>query len=126
MAYFFASADQIPQAMQLKAFGSSHLIWLVCIGVFIVLLSMFYTKLRPYQKRQFKKTFALFVVFFELLRQIICLVLNRYDLGLLPLHLCGLMEFLILYHAYSKNKIIKERLYAIGLIGAVMALTFAD
>ena len=126
MEYFFASAEQIPQALQLKAFGSSHLIWLAVIAVFIVFLSLFYTNLRPYQKRQFKKTFALFIIFFELLRQIIYLVLNRYELGLLPLHLCGLTEFLILYHAYSKNKIIKESLYAMGLIGAVMALTFAD
>jgi hypothetical integral membrane protein (TIGR02206 family) len=65
-------------------------------------------------------------LFFELLRQIIYLVLGRYELGLLPLHLCGLTEFLIFFHAFTKNKIIKESLYAMGIIGALMALLFAD
>lgn len=126
MDYFFASDKQIPSSLRLSLFGRTHLLWLGAIVVFIVLLSIFYTRLRPYQKKQFKKSFALFIIFFELLRQIIYLVLGRYELGLLPLHLCGLTEVLILFHAFTKNKVIKESLYAMGLIGALMALLFAD
>lgn len=126
MDYFFASEQQIPESMRLNLYGRTHLLWLGAIVVFIVLLSIFYTRLRPYQKKQFKKSFALFIIFFELLRQIIYLVLGRYELGLLPLHLCGLTEVLILFHAFTKNKVVKESLYAMGLIGALMALLFAD
>ena len=126
MDYFFASEKEIPTQLSLSLYGRTHLLWLGAIFVFIILLSIFYSRLKPYQKKQFKKTYALFILFFELLRQIIYLVLNRYELGLLPLHLCGLTELLIFFHAFSKNKIIKESLYAMGLIGALMALLFAD
>lgn len=126
MDYFFASEQQIPSNLRISLYGRTHLLWLGAIVVFIVLLSIFYTRLRPYQRKQFKKSFALFIIFFELLRQIIYLVLGRYELGLLPLHLCGLTEVLILFHAFTKNKVIKESLYAMGLIGALMALAFAD
>jgi hypothetical integral membrane protein (TIGR02206 family) len=126
MEYFFASEAQIPTNLKLSLYGRTHLIWLGVIVVFIILLSIFYTRLRPYQKRQFKKSYALFIIFFELLRQITYLVLGRYELGLLPLHLCGLTELLIFLHAFTKNKVIKESLYAMGLIGALMALLFAD
>jgi hypothetical integral membrane protein (TIGR02206 family) len=126
MEYFFASEAQIPSNLKLSLYGRTHLIWLGIIVVFIILLSIFYTRLKPYQKRQFKKSYALFIIFFELLRQITYLVLGRYELGLLPLHLCGLTELLILLHAFTKNKVIKESLYAMGLIGALMALLFAD
>lgn len=126
MEYFFASEAQIPSNLRLSLYGQTHLIWLGVIVVFIILLSIFYTRLKPYQKRQFKRSYALFIIFFELLRQITYLVLGRYELGLLPLHLCGLTELLILLHAFTKNKVIKESLYAMGLIGALMALLFAD
>jgi len=126
MEYFFASEAQIPSNLKLSLYGRTHLIWLGVIVVFIILLSIFYTRLKPYQKRHFKKSYALFIIFFELLRQITYLVLGRYELGLLPLHLCGLTELLILLHAFTKNKVIKESLYAMGLIGALMALLFAD
>ena len=126
MDYFFASDREIPAQLSLSLYGRTHLLWLGAIFVFIILLSIFYSRLKPYQKKQFKKTYALFILFFELLRQIIYLVLNRYELGLLPLHLCGLTELLIFFHAFSKNKVVKESLYAMGLIGALMALLFAD
>ncbi len=126
MDYFFGAASDIPEHLRLSLYGRTHLLWLGAIAIFIVLLSIFYTRLKPYQRKQFKKTYALFILFFELLRQIIYLVLGRYELGLLPLHLCGLTEFLIFFHAFTKNKIIKESLYAMGIIGALMALLFAD
>ena len=126
MDYFFAAASDIPEHLRLSLYGRTHLLWLGAIAIFIVLLSIYYTRLKPYQRKQFKKTYALFILFFELLRQIIYLVLGRYELGLLPLHLCGLTEFLIFFHAFTKNKIIKESLYAMGIIGALMALLFAD
>lgn len=126
MDYFFASANQIPSRLSLRYFGRTHFIWMAFIVLFIILLSLFYKRLKPFQKRQFKKSYALFIVFFELLRQIIYLMLGRYELSLLPLHLCGITEVLILFHAYSKNKVVKESLYAMGLLGALMALAFAD
>lgn len=126
MDYFFAAASDIPEHLRLSLYGRTHLLWLGAIAISIVLLSIYYTRLKPYQRKQFKKTYALFILFFELLRQIIYLVLGRYELGLLPLHLCGLTEFLIFFHAFTKNKIIKESLYAMGIIGALMALLFAD
>lgn len=124
--YFFSSASEIPSALQLSWFGRVHTIWLALIVLYIIVLSFYYRGLSGPRRSGLKKSMAVFIVLFELARQITYWVLGRYELGLLPLHLCGLTEVLIFIYAFTNNRYAKESLYALGLIGALMALLFAD
>jgi len=124
--YFFSPPQDIPTSLSLSLYGRTHLIWLAIIIVASIGISLFYRNMNTHQRKQFKKGMAIFIILFELLRQLIYINLGRYELGLLPLHLCGLTEFAIFIYAFSSNKTIKESLYALGIIGALMALLFAD
>lgn len=125
-SYFFAPASEIPSALQLPLYGPTHLIWLGLIVVASLLIAFVYRSLRARSRTRFKRSLALFIILFEVLRQLIYLQLGRYEWGLLPLHLCGVTEFAILMYAYTSNKYVKESLYALGIVGALMALLFAD
>lgn len=125
-SYFFAAPENIPLDHQLSLYGFEHSLWLVSIFLSIVLLSLYYRNLKSQKKIGFKQGFAVLILFFELIRQLSYLQLGRYEWGLLPLHLCGITEFLIFGYAFTKHKLFKESLYALGLIGALMALFFAD
>jgi len=124
--YFFSSESQIPRALQLSWFGREHIIWLALIVLYIIVLSLYYRGLSGVRRTSLKKSMAVFIVLFELARQLAYWGLGRYELGLLPLHLCGITELLIFIYAFSHNRYVKESLYALGLIGALMALLFAD
>jgi hypothetical integral membrane protein (TIGR02206 family) len=124
--YFFVSEAQAPAHLSLAWFGREHIIWLALIALFILLLSFYYRGLNASRRSSFKKSMAIFIILFELLRQLIYLALGRYQLDYLPLHLCGLTELVILIYAFTHNKYAKEALYALGILGALMALLFAD
>lgn len=125
-SYFFAPASQIPITLQVPLYGRVHLTWLAVILVASLLISLVYRALKPRQRTRFKRGMAIFIVLFELLRQLIYLQLGRYEWGLLPLHLCGITEVTIFVYAFTNHKIVKESLYALGMVGALMALLFAD
>jgi hypothetical integral membrane protein (TIGR02206 family) len=123
---FFYDYKNVPEGLGITSFSTAHLIWLGAIFVIIVLISLFYRSLRPKSRTTFKKGFAAFIIGAEILRQVYYIVLGRYYLEYLPLHLCGLTEMTIFIYAYTNNKIAKESLYALGIVGALMALMFAD
>ncbi len=124
--YFFADASEIPSEIAIGLFSTVHIVYALAMLVMALLISFYYRNLRGRKKTSFKKNFALFILFYELLRFLAYVQMGRFSWELLPLHLCGISEFLIFGYAFTKNKYLKESLYALGLIGAVMALTFAD
>lgn len=125
-AYFFAAASDIPTDIAIGLFSLTHILYSLAMLVMAIIISFYYRNLRPRQKSSFKKNFSLFILFYELLRFLAYVQMGRFSYDLLPLHLCGISEFLIFGYAFTKNKYLNESLYALGLIGAVMALTFSD
>ena len=123
---FFYDYKNVPEGLGIAYYSMPHLIWLGAILVMIILISLLYRSMRPNQRTGFKKEFAAFIIGAEILRQVYYIVLGRYYLEYLPFHLCGLTEMTIFIYAYTNNKIAKESLYALGIIGALMALIFAD
>jgi len=124
--YFFSASSEVPETLLVPLYGQVHLTWLAVILVGSLAIALFYRSLKPHQKTSFKRNFAIFIVVFELLRQVIYLQLGRYELGLLPLHLCGITELTIFIYAFTGNKYVKESLYSLGILGALLALLFAD
>jgi hypothetical integral membrane protein (TIGR02206 family) len=123
---FFYDYKNVPAGLGIDYFSTPHLAWLGSILLIIIVTAFAYRAMRPKTRVTFKKGFAAFIVGAEILRQVYYIALGRYYLEYLPFHLCGLTEMTIFIYAYTNNKIAKESLYALGIIGAVMALTFAD
>jgi len=124
--YFFSAIGEFPEKLGIPLYGTSYLIWMAILLIYIILIGVFYTNLEYKKRTGFKKGFALFIILLELARQLTYVVLGRYRLEYLPLHLCGITEFMILIYAFKNNRIAKESLYALGIVGALMALLFAD
>lgn len=125
-SYFFYDLYNIPQGMGIAYYSTPHLLWLGALLIMIIVVSLVYRAMRSTNRTKFKKGFALFIIGMEVFRQVTYLVMGRYRLEYLPFHLCGFTEITILIYAYTKNKYAKESLYALGIIGAFMALIFAD
>ena len=123
---FFYDYKNVPEGVGIGYFSTPHLIWLGSLILIILFTSILYRSMRPNTQTKFKKGFALFIVGAEILRQVYYIALGRYYLEYLPFHLCGLTEMTIFIYAFTKNKIAKESLYALGIVGALMALIFAD
>lgn len=124
--YFFAAASEIPSEMAIGLFSVVHIVYTLLMIVMAVVIALFYRNLKGRQRTSFKKNFSVFILLYELARFLTYVQLGRFSFDLLPLHLCGLSEFLIFGYAFTKNKYLKESLYSLGLIGALMALLFAD
>jgi hypothetical integral membrane protein (TIGR02206 family) len=123
---FFYDYKNVPEGLGIAYFSVPHLIWLSALVIIIVATSLIYRSLRPASRTKFKQGFATFIIFAEIVRQVYYIALGRYYLEYLPFHLCGLTEITIFIYAFTKNKIAKESLYALGIVGALMALIFAD
>ena len=123
---FFLDNYNVSEGMGVAVYGPEHLTWLAAMVVGMVLISLYYRSLREPQRDRFKKGMAWFILGLEIVRQVIYLVMGRYRVEYLPFHLCGITEFTIFIYAYTKNKTARESLYALGIIGALMALAFAD
>jgi hypothetical integral membrane protein (TIGR02206 family) len=112
--------------MRITYFGTEHIIWLSALVIGMIMISLVYRNLTERQRPGFKKGFAWFIILLEIIRQVIYLAMGRYRLEYLPFHLCGITEMTIFIYAYTGNKTAKESLYALGIVGALMALVFAD
>jgi len=123
---FFYDLYNVPQGMGIEYYSTPHLIWLGALLVLIIGVSLAYRSMNSSSRTRFKKGFAIFIISMEIFRQVTYLIMGRYRLEYLPFHLCGFTEFTILIYAFTKNKIAKESLYALGIVGALMALIFAD
>lgn len=125
-SYFFADSSAIPSEIAIGLFSTTHILYAIAMVGMALIISFYYKHLVGRKRTSFKKNFALIILFYEFLRIIAYIQLDRFTWGLLPLHLCGISEFLIFAYAFTQNKYLKESLYAIALIGAILALAFAD
>lgn len=101
----------------------SALIILTFISFFII---RHYLSIDDQKRKKMKKGLAILIVGLEIIRNIILLVTGQFTLSDLPLQLCGIGIFIILYDAFFSNKTSHELLYSLTLPGAIMALITPD
>ncbi len=124
MKYFFYTQETIPEGLGWEHYSLSHLLWLAASVTSMYLICRHYTGLSADRRSDYKKKFAWGVVFVEVLKTVVLMSVGRYTVGYLPLHLCSINVFVILYHAYHPNEIVGQSMYALCLPGAVVALIF--
>ena len=125
--YFFTYIDQIPQEYKNELFSGQHLITLgmvICLW-FIVILILKDKSVEV--KWKALQVISLILPFLELAQIVWYKSVGEFSWGYtLPLHLCSLMSILLPLMAFTKNKLLQEYSYAIGLAPAFMTLLTPD
>lgn len=107
-------------------FSPWHAAW-VCVGAAVcVALCGVYRRKDGRARRSLRLCVSGGALAMELLRAAVLIAAGEYTLGRLPLHLCAMSVYFMVYHALSGNGIMGQFLYALSMPGAASALLFPD
>ena len=123
---FFETKDSIPEGLGISTFGIIHLIWLFSFAVICVAWAIIYAKLSTRQRNIAIKVLGWFIIFLEMSKNVVVVVLRDFDPGYLPFHLCGINILLICFDLFKQTKIVRNFLYYFCIPGALLALLFPN
>lgn len=125
--YFFAYIDEIPKELYSTLFSFQHILTIgMIICVWIILILVFKDK-SVKTKWSFLTITSLLLPVLEIALMIWYKGVGHFSLGyVLPLHLCSLMCVILPLMTLTKNKLLMEYSYAMGLVPSLMALFTPD
>ncbi|MBQ7045425.1 MAG: TIGR02206 family membrane protein [Clostridia bacterium] len=123
---FFSTKSNIPEGVGFSTFGTTHLLWLLCIALFWVLAVIFYKRSDTKRRRALLITAGIITVALEVIKDVVAIVLGNFGVGNLPLHLCGINILLILFDMFKPTKAVRSFLYYFCIPGALLALLFPN
>lgn len=124
MEYFWLPNKLLPDGVGFSHFDGVHIFWLALLVVAAVVNSLWYRRLGDSGRRVWRATVAALLVADELFKQIGLIAMGCWDPSYLPLHLCSINIFLIVWHAIRPNATLGNFLYTVCIPGAVAALLF--
>ena len=116
----------LPDGLGFGAFSPTHLIVLVLLAIGIAALVVTYKRATEARRRRIRLIMGCATLGLEVLRQVVTVALGLYEPSYLPLHLCGMIEFVVFADGIHTSRWSREPLYALGLWGAACALLFPD
>lgn len=130
LKYFFINTITIEEQgidIGFDLYCLGHIIWLAAIAAAAGIAARYYCKMEPEQRMKTKKFFAVALLLFEVIKDIVLVIMGISLKGYLPLHLCGLAIFCLLYDAFGKNRRISVQTLAYAFMpGAAAALLFCN
>ncbi len=130
MEYFWKQQDDIPAGIGYPLFGTTHLMCVAVTAFVIAVLLMCFLRLDDKKQRLWQKAIPLFMVLLEASKILFLILVNRFGIGYLPLHICSIGIFIFLLREFlpsvREKEIMGEIAFVIIMPGAVMALLFAD
>ncbi len=125
--YFFAYIDNIPKELHNTLFSAQHLLAVSIVICICTVLTLLFKEKRIEKKWRLIILISLLLPFIEVAQMLWYTSIGKFSLGYtLPLHLCSLMCFILPIMALSRNKLLMEYSYAMGLAPAFMALLTPD
>ena len=128
--YFFINTLKIEEQgldIGFDLYCPGHLLWIAAIAVAAVFITMYYIKQTKERKAGIRKIFAIAILCSEILKDSILIAIGAPMKGYLPLHLCGLAIFAMLWDAFGKNRRISGQMLAYAFMpGAISALLFCN
>ena len=121
---FFQTVETIPPGSGFPLFGVTHLAWL---GAFLLITAInccWYRKLSITGRMRWKRTVTILLIADEIFKFTVLFIGWNLSWFYLPLHLCSINIFLILWHAISPNRHVGAFLYTVCIPGALAALLF--
>jgi len=123
-AHFLETNDSIAEGYGFAYFDKLHIGWLIVMMLTVVLNVLSYRRMDENARRRWRKTVAWLLVADELFKIAILLYGGKYSAGYLPLHLCSINIFMILFHSYKPTVVVDNFLYTVCIPGALAALLF--
>ncbi len=122
MEHFIETVETIDKGVGFSHFDLCHILWLVAFCVIALTASLFYRKLSGKGRKIMQWCFTAFIIADELWKWgwliYMDLTLPKY----LPLHLCSINIFLILFYTVKPTRTVGNFLYMACLPGALLAL----
>ena len=125
MRYFLDTVETIPDGVGFSHFDGLHLAWLTGFLLFAIFSCAYYRR-HPEHRTRIRRGFALAILADEVFLMAGLLMGGNFRANYLPLELCSINVFLILWHAWHPGELLDNFLYAVCLPGAVLALLFPD
>ncbi len=126
MFMFFTTSEHIPEGVGFSTFDLTHLIWLG-IGALLCFGACFlYKKLSPKGQKTMLAVLGCYIVFQELLKDIVVACVGDFGVGYLPFHLCGINILLIGFDVIKPTRVVRSFLYYFCIPGAMLALLFPN
>lgn len=125
--YFFSYIDDIPKGFHNTLFSVQHLLAIGMVIFSWAILTLVFKDKSIDKKWKFISLISLLLPLLEIVQMIWYKSIGQFSFGYtLPLHLCSLMSVLLPLMAFTKNALLKEYSYAIGLASALMAIITPD
>lgn len=124
MSPFLETMETVEPGMGFPLFGKQHIVWLCVFVLITVFCCIWYRKLGPAGRKRWKSIVAVLLVADELFKTAVLFIGGNYSWTYLPLHLCSINLFLIVWHACKPSALLGNFLYTVCIPGAVAALLF--
>ena len=121
---YLATKNTVPPGYGHSLFSPVHILTLVCIALFIFFISRVYKKSDEEKRRRILWIIAVLLILDEALKDSNALLTGQWTWDLLPLHLCSVNIFVILYDAFHPSVYVKNYLYAVCIPASLAALIF--
>ena len=123
---FFTTGENMPEGMGFRTFDATHLTWLVA-GVLVCAAACMMFRRLPEQKRKLTlKILGGYMIFQEILKDLVLILLGEIAWAHLPFHLCGINILLIGFDVFRQAKTVRSFLYYFAIPGAALALIFPN
>ena len=107
LKYFFINTLKIEEQgldIGFNLYCPGHLLWLAVIAAATVFITGYYIKQTEERRTGIRKFFAVAILCSEILKDLILIIIGAPMKGYLPLHLCGLAIFAMMWDAFGKKK----------------------
>ena len=126
MDYFFVFEQDLPRGVGIDAFGPEHMAWIAASAAVIFLLCFAARRATERAFRALQWSVCALVLVCEANRQLCLLSAGVWGVYTLPLHLCSMSVFLVLWHCIRGGILAGELLWCLTMPGAIFALLFPD
>ena len=103
-------------------FGLTHIIMLLVTVIFCVVMAYLYRKADDKKRNILRWVVVGLMLLEEVWIFSISIATNQFEIGFLPLHLCGINIFFCLAYTIKQKDWVADMLYGLALPGALLAL----
>ncbi len=124
MEFFCETTNTIADGNGFAAFDMLHICWLILFAAVTVFFSLWYRRMSDRGRGRWRNVIAVLLIADEIFKQVCLIAFGRWLPEYLPLHLCSINIFLIVWHAWKPNAVLGNFLYTVCIPGALAALLF--
>ncbi len=115
-----------PPGNGFELFDITHCSWLLGTAVCAAVLCIIHRRLTAVGRRRMQRALGLTLIGIYAVKQLILAIQGEYDIGYLPLHLCGMSVYIETIDCLFPTKFTRELCYAVSMPGALVGMLYAN